>query len=215
MRRSLTLIELIFSMVIVAIAFTAFPKILQVSAKSSNLTLKEEAMYNAVALMGLVRTLAWDERNTQEDDILLVDSGDASYECRYALGSGEQIYRRGGFVGSRNCQHKLSASAIGSDADDNEIDDIDDLDKASKVATNVYGKRSYLIDVNVSYVQDFSGDPIDLRTPASSNSTNVKYIQVTLRVQNMQETLGKKLASFWYISSNIGQLRVNSMAWVH
>lgn len=215
MRRSLTLIELIFSMVIVAIAFTVFPKVLQVSAKSANFTIKEEAMYNAVALIGLLRALPWDEKNTQEDDILLVDNGNIAYECRYALGSGQDIYRQGGFVGSRNCQHKLSASTIGSDAGDSEVDDIDDLDNKSIPATNVYNTRSYAIDVNVSYVQDYSGDPVDLQSAVSNSSTNVKYILVSLRVNNRQEELGEKLASFWYISSNIGQLEINSMAWVH
>ena len=215
MRRALTLIELIFSMVIIAIAFTIFPKILQVSAKSGSITLKEEAMYNAIALIGLIRALPWDEKNTQVDDILVTDSGDVLYECRYALGGGDSIYRRGGFIGARNCQHKASASKIGGDSDDSDPDDIDDFNGMSKIATNIYGKRSYVMDVNISYVGDFKGEPIEFNTSPSTASTNVKFIKVSLYAQNLQKTLGKRLASFWYISSNIGQLRINSMAWVH
>jgi len=215
MRRSLSLIELIFSMIIIAIAFTVFPKVLQMSAKSANITLKEEAMYNAVALIGLIRSLPWDEKNTQKDDILLASGGKLQYICAYPLGTGDNIYRRGGFVSSRNCQHKEWASPIGLDSGDSEPDDIDDFDQKTIEAKNVNGKRSYLLDVNVSYVQDYSGDPVDFRTSKNNIPTNVKYIKVSLRVQNLQKSLGKKLASFWYIASNIGQLKINSMAWVH
>ncbi len=215
MRRSLTLIELIFSMVIIAIAFTIFPKILQVSAKSGAITLKEEAMYNAIALMGLIRSLPWDEKNTKEDDILLVDKGDAIYECRYALGGGDTIYRRGGFVGSRNCQHKESASSIGSDSDDSAPDDIDDFNGIRQVATNKYGKRSYILEANVSYIKDFKKEPVNFDVAPTSTTTNVKFITISLYAKHLQKALGKKIASFWYISSNIGQLRVNSMVWVH
>jgi len=70
-RDGFTLIELIFSMVIIAIAFTVFPKILQLATKVSVQNLKEEAMYNAVAYIGLIKSTAWDENNTISDNILI------------------------------------------------------------------------------------------------------------------------------------------------
>ena len=215
MRRGLTLIELVFSMVIIAIAFSVLPKVLQISAKSANTAIKEEAMYNAVALMGLISALPWDEQNSGYDDILLVDDSKELYECNKSLGSGEKIYRKGGFLGSRNCRNKIKASPIGMDSADIYPDDIDDFDKVSKIATNIYGKRSYAIDVNVSYIEDFVSDPVIFLTTIKPASTNVKYIKLVIKPLKKQKDLGKRLASFWYISSNIGQLQVNKMAWVH
>ena len=202
MRRGLTLIELIFSMVIIAFAFTIFPKILQISAKTSNTTLKEEAMYNAAALMGFVKNLPWDEQNTKEDDILLVDGGLSELECEYSFG-GEPIYRQGGFVGSRNCAHRLHASSIGGNGE-SEADDIDDLSGRVIKASNLYGNREYNLSIQVGYTQDFTATP-------ATTSTNTKYIKIT--ATPARKELSGAFSPFWYLSYNIGQIRVNRLSW--
>ena len=211
MTKSMTLIELIFSMVIIAIAFTVFPKILQVSAKTAKTTLKEEAMYNAVALIGLIKSLPWDEKNTEYDDILLVDNGDSDYECSYLQGG---IYRIGGFLGSRNCRNKEQASNIDDDGDD-PYDDIDDFDGYGVEATNEAGKRAYELNVSVRYIADIVKEGGAFSITASSQSTNTKYIDVNCSVKKLQNVLGEHIASFWYVSSNIGQLRINRVRWRH
>ena len=214
MRRSMTLIELIFSMVIIAIAFTVFPKIIWISAKTSKTMLKEEAMYSGVALIGLIKSLPWDEKNTLFDDILLVDSGSSQYECSYSLGSGGDIYRKGGFLGSRNCRNKIKASGIGDDGE-SIYDDIDDFDGYDINATDESGKRRYTLHVDVDYIEDMDKDGGSFTKNDSTLTTNTKYIELNITAQTLQSELGSHIASFWYVSSNIGQLMVNRLQWTH
>ena len=63
MRRALTLIELLLTMVIVGLVMMVIPKIIFVTNKSFEAIVKEEALYNALALAGVVVSLPWDEAN--------------------------------------------------------------------------------------------------------------------------------------------------------
>lgn len=204
MRRGMTLIELVFSMVIIALAFTVLPKILQVAGKSAKTTLKEEAMYNAVALMGLVRSLAWDERNTKTDQILTVTAGDLKYRC-----PDWEIYRKGGFVGSRNCKDQFSASNIGDDGD-SEPDDIDDLDGNNTPLTNFNSSREYNASVEVRYVQDYD---TQFSSSSVSGTTNVKRVTIEVVPSAKREILSERFAKIDYFASNIGQLRIFRVPW--
>ncbi len=203
----MTLIELIFSMVIIALAFTVLPKILEVAGKSAKTTLKEEAMYNAVALMGLVRSLAWDENNTKTDQILTVSAGDGNYSCPYD----GRFYRKGGFVGSRNCKDKVGASSIGGDDGESEPDDIDDLDGEKIPLANFHNTREYNASVEVFYVQDYD---TQFSSSPPSGTTNVKMVTIQVEVPNTkQEVLGSSFAKLSYFASNIGQLRIFRVPW--
>ena len=199
MRNAFTLIELVFSMVIIAIAFSVLPKVLHLATKSSITSLKEEAMYNAVAYAGLIRASAWDENNTLVDDILLVDNGDTSYECSTTTG-----YRQGGFVGSRNCFNAQDASALGSDGGD--LDDIDDFVTVS--AQNFNSSRKYDISVGIDYVDDafFS-------TTSSSGTTNSKRVSIVVNPKRKASELGDSLVKLSFTLYNLGQLRVNKRSW--
>jgi len=200
MRRSaFTLIELIFAMVIIAIAFSVLPKVLYLATKTSITTLKEEAMYNAVAYAGLIRASAWDENNTEVDDILLVESGASEYDCNTSTG-----YREGGFSGSRNCLDEKTASALGSDGGD--LDDIDDFGSIN--AQNSNNSRNYDINASVDYVEDtfFS-------TTQINNSTNSKRIAIIVYPKKKASELGSAMVKLNFTLYNIGQLRVNKRRW--
>ncbi|BCD60876.1 MULTISPECIES: type II secretion system protein [unclassified Nitratiruptor] len=216
MRKALTLLELIFSMVIIAIAFTVFPKILQVSSKTSVHALKEEALYQAVAMMGLVKTLPWDERNTLFDDYLFTDQGSSDYECSTSFG-GAPIYRKGGFVGSRNCKHHQNAtSALGMEANDHNIpDDVDDFVTLSPVTVqNFNASRQYELNISINYVDDLSLSDTNFTTGSSGGSTNTKYITISVSPLTKSSAFaGKTLAQVWYFSENIGQIRINRLPW--
>jgi hypothetical protein len=205
--------ELIFSMIIIAVAFIVFPKVIQMSAKSGTYTLKEEAMYNALALVGLMKNLPWDEKNSDYDDILLTN-GDAAYECAYAFADSASIYRKGSFVGSRNCRHKLNASAtLGlEEASVDEADDLDDFAAYSVVAENRTGTRRYRLEASVRYIRDLAPSEQLFSTAASADMTNLKYVEVNATPLTKAKDL-EGLAKFWYISSNIGQLRIFSAPW--
>ena len=207
MRGALTLIELIFSMVIIATAFTVFPKVLQISAKSAKTTLKEEALYNAVALAGLIKNLPWDEKNTLLDDILIARGGHVEYNCSKRWGG---YYRKGGFVGSRNCMHQEEASVIGDDGD-TVPDDIDDF--AGKSIRAASAKREYLLDVNVSYVEDIEPGDTGQFSLAPGSLTNTKYISIIVKPQKKSADLSSAFGKIDYHAHNIGQISVNKLAW--
>lgn len=216
MRRSMTLIELIFSMVIIAIAFTIFPKVLQISAKTSKNTLKEEALFGGMAWMGLIKNLPWDERNTLFDDYLITN-GDTDYECATSFW-GAPIYRKGGFVGSRNCKHHQHASSsLGGEANDNSVpDDVDDFDGISKTMHNDNGSRSYEMNATVSYKTDLALTDTTFSTTNATSTSNTKYIDIYVYSQARQGAFAsKELAHIWYISANIGQIAINRAPWVH
>ncbi len=206
MRRGFTLLELIFSMVIIALAFTVLPKILQVSAKSSVKMLKEEAMSDAVALIGLIKALPWDENNTQSDDILhTLTAASNDYRCDPTT-----HYRKGGFVGSRGCFEDRNASAIGIDGAESEPDDIDDFDGFTKTISNAAGTRRYMLGVRVCYVADTT-NPFS-RT-CIAQSSDIKYVDVNITPLSKQQLLGATVARFYYFASNIGQQHINRRPW--
>jgi prepilin-type N-terminal cleavage/methylation domain-containing protein len=207
MKKAFTLIELIFSMVIIAIAFSVLPKILQLSIKSATTSLKEEAMYNAVAYVGLIKSTAWDEKNTEVDDILLVSDGDTSYKCNELTG-----YRIGGMKGSRNCFHTEYASIpLGSESNDR--DDMDDF--VTLTADNNNSSRDYNLSVNESYIQDIALSATQYsNTPLGDNkSSNTKLIIVTVQTNKKSKTLGNAFVKIPFIAQNIGQIKINRRDW--
>ncbi|WP_300364872.1 type II secretion system protein [Hydrogenimonas sp.] len=212
MRRGVTLIELIITMVIVGLVFMVVPKIVFVTNKSFETIVKEDALYNAMALMGIVIHLPWDEENTKMDQILSVSSGHSSYTCDTTTG----FYRIGGFKGSRNCIDNSVVPMNASSAPGREdafFNDIDDYD-GYRVETATPAGAKYRLDVGVRYLADPApGNSVDLSvlSPASG-STNVKEINVTV-----SNAPGRKKAPFstsiFYHSVNIGQVYVNKRAW--
>lgn len=210
MRKSFTLIELIFSMVIIAIAFTVLPKILQLSAKVSAQSLKEEALYSGVILMGYLKATAWDEQNTKYDDILIVQNGDNDYNC-----SGSNHIRKGGFVGSRNCENSRSASGLGVDSDDNGIyDDVDDF--SSVIASNYNNSREYNLSVSVKYVEDISLSEEEFNVTQASETTNTKYIIIDINNtsnKDINKTGSENIAQLKFWTFNIGQIHINRIPW--
>jgi hypothetical protein len=204
-------------MVIVALVFTVFPKLIQVSSKITTNTLKEEAMYSSIALISLIKSLPWDDKNVDLNDILIVKDGDSNYDCNYSFANSNTIYRKGSFVGSRNCINKTESSAIGlEETSIDEADDIDDFNGTGVTMENYNASREYNATVSVYYMEDF---PIDGERNGSivkkdNYRSNVKYIEVKIETNSKRaKVLGDNFAKFWYISSNIGLLRVYSEPW--
>jgi len=204
MKKAFTLIELIFSMVIIAIAFSVLPKILQLSIKSATTSLKEEALYNAVAYVGLIKSTAWDENNTKVDDVLLVSNGNSVYDCNTTTG-----YRKGGMKGSRNCFHKNYASALGSDG--NSLDDMDDFITLN--AKNYNGSRDYNLSISESYIDDINLSATQYTIVQNTASTNTKFITVTVEANKKGKVLGNTFVKIPFIAQNIGQIKINRRVW--
>jgi hypothetical protein len=212
MRPALTLIELIFTMVIVALVFMVVPKIVFVTNKSFETTMKEDALYNAMALTGMIVQLPWDSNNTLHDQILTTEAGDESFKCDDTTG----FYRIGGFKGGRNCidnsLEPMAASATpGREGD--AYDDLDDYDGYHLVTTTPHGAK-YRIDVKAAYRSDPPpGAQVDLATLSpSSRSTNIKEVNVTVR-NDTANTKSPFISSIYYESANIGLTAIRRRAW--
>lgn len=205
MRKAISIIELIFTIVIIALVFTVIPKVIFALKKSDSFAIRQDAIMNTISLVQMISKLPWDEKNVDSSDILHVDDGNLKYKCTT---SG---YRVGGFIGSRNCENNLTASTSGN-FDDGEskenFDDVDDYDTAS-ITTKLYE-----INITVSYCSDFTQTSyIDLSSCSlPTGSTNRKKISV---VTDYNGTRGEKkeLMSFDYTSVNIGQFFLHKRVW--
>lgn len=218
MRKGLTLIELILSMVIIGIVFTVIPRLIMSMNQGAQTTLKEEAMYNAMAQMGMILNLPWDNNNTQNPQILSVTAGDPAYDCNTTSG-----YRIGGFIGGRNCIApagiSYNAGAIGKeDGESNDIDDFQNTDiNATKNCSNgVKGLFSILTIVQYSNDPSPTGT-IRLDNGVSINQTNNKFIDVHVRYgtdhQLFDPSKSNCVTLLRYNSFNIGNIQINSRNW--
>ncbi|MEA3522036.1 MAG: type II secretion system protein [Campylobacterota bacterium] len=140
MRRGLTLIEMIFSMVIIAIVFTVVPKIIFASNKSTQLSIKEDALFNALTLIRSIARLPWDQ-NTIDNEGAILNAGGLTCKA--------DGYRVGGFKGSRNCLNNVSAGVTMTQEG---YDDIDDYHGDSIVTSG--GRIAYTLDTVVTHEDD-------------------------------------------------------------
>ena len=215
MRRALTLIELILSMVIIAIVFTVIPRLIHAMNQTSKTAQQEEAMYNAVALMGAIINLPWDNNNSINDQILQVNSGNIAYDCNTTSG-----YRIGGFVGGRNCIEPAgadyNASTLGLEGSD--INDIDDYVSSFNVDNNcsrAQAKFLYTLTPTITYVNDPSATgniDLNLTTQGANLRSNTKHIQVGVGYHSNNK-FGGCITALQYDAFNIGQIHINSRSW--
>ena len=187
MRRGLTLIELIFSMVIIAIVFTVVPKIVFASNKSLQLSVKEDALFSAVTLIGYIAKLPWDE-HTMATDGGILDAGGVTCNTNG--------YRIGGFVGSRNCL-------------DNDGSSIWDVSAVMKKEGDDYNDTD---DYNGD-MQETNGGRFDYNLSTSVTQTgDIKNIVVV--VSATDKRLGDNFqARFFYDSVNLGHIQINKRTW--
>lgn len=215
MRRALTLIELIFAMVIIAIVFTVIPRLIHAMNQTSKTAQQEEAMYNALALMGAIINLPWDNNNTQHDQILQVTAGNSAYDCNTTSG-----YRIGGFIGGRNCIEPpgidYNASVLGlEDTDINDIDDYIFSLNADNNCSRSAGKMLYTLTPVVSYVTDPLPSTAFQLTDTNASigtKTNTKYVVVKVGYHT-DNKLGGCISALQYHAFNIGQIHINSRNW--
>ncbi len=217
-KKGFTLIELIFSMVIIALVFTVIPKIIYAFNKSDTFSIREDALFNGVSLTNMISRLPWDENNTEYNDILLTKSTNTKFACNSKTG-----YRIGGFFGSRNCENNLSASLISNDGESNPafFNDFDDFNGTNTSAI-MDGEKLYTLESRVFYVKDDNifnyidsngSVVINLsKLQPSTHSTNLKELNLTVYYSGKRGNI-RKISNFSYISANIGQIYINKRSW--
>ena len=183
--KGLTLIELVFSMMIVAVVFTVVPKIIFASNKSMQLSKKEDALYNAYSLMGSILRLPWDENTIASGGKILLDCNNDGY-------------RVGGFIGSRNCiDSTYTSSTIGHDTSDNsDFNDIDDYD-SQIIKVNQSDKNIYDVEVSVNYANDNKLKEINTTVTSGDDNTKMDGFQ----------------SSFTYFSVDLGHIQIKRREW--
>jgi prepilin-type N-terminal cleavage/methylation domain-containing protein len=206
MRKGLTLIELIFTIVIIAIVFTVIPKIVFALNKADSFIIRQDAMFNGFSMIKMISNLPWDENNTNSADILHVTKSDCN--------SSTDFYRVGGFVGSRTCEDNFSASSIALEGDYDDIDDFNNYDEN----TTSKGNLRYGLHVEVKYINDeiaytSSNAKLDLNKSEVSPTTNLKYVDINVTYKGSRGNQGKQLTQFNYTSANIGQMILHKRVW--
>ena len=207
MKKAFTLIELLFAMIIVALIFTTVPKIIYISNKSLENVFKEDGIFNMMSKVRDVTINAWDENNTNNDDILFTNRNN-TLECNSSTD-----LRIGGFYSSRSCPNNLYASII--KLDENNIDEADDIDDFNNTEENT-STQKYTVFTIVKYLDDnfsynYNNQSLNFTFPSTSNDsyTNIKSVKVILQ----DNTLDKNISSFEYYGANIGYITINSRQW--
>jgi prepilin-type N-terminal cleavage/methylation domain-containing protein len=221
MRRGLTLIELIFSMAIIGIVFTVIPKLIMSMNQNAETTIKEEAMFNAMTLMGTIINLPWDENNTVNNQILNVTDGNSAYECNTTSAYGGALgYRIGGFIGGRDCRalngtYDFNATLrpnFKNDTAYNDIDDYNDNNTSAEINCTATGTPIGLFNIvtAVTYVPDpipTGNITLSTTTLPDNNRTNTKYVKVQVGYGNGSHNSGC-ITAFEYHSFNLGNIHI-------
>jgi len=209
MRKGFGLIELVFTMVIIAFAFSAIPVMIKVSNKAVALSKKEDAIFNMMAKAIDISSKEYDEKNVDYDGILIVNDPPLHVlDC-----NASSWYRIGGFVGGRNCRDKIFESSTFSDPGEPPYDDVDDYDGLEENTTQS-GHTVYTLKVSVGYTDewhkgDYSSKKLEYNFTSTSNTnlTNVKRISLEIYRDS------KRISSVKYYSANIGHIKVQSELW--
>jgi len=208
MRKALSLIELIFTIVIIAIVFTVIPKVVLSLNKADSFAVRQDALFNGISMVSMLSKLPWDENNTISSDVLQVSS--TNFECNATLGR-----RVGAFISSRNCEQNLSATSLGSDgeSDYNLYNDIDDFVSENNITADPYRLTSRVVYLSDNFTKTGTKITFDLSSNSESNSsTNLKKLDITVYYAGKRGQ-ERQLTQFNYVSSNIGQMTLNKRSW--
>ena len=175
MKKGFTLIELIFTIVILAITTMAIPRIVAQTTELNALAIKEELVYNAKAFMSRVSKAQWDSAYAADascggdascmDRILTVtpgvdDSGNSTKEVR--PGILPEASRRG--ISSQAPATKKQFGRNGISFGGGRYNDIDDFDRFTTDITvgNLVGSSSrgdFILNTRINVDVDYVAEP--------------------------------------------------------
>jgi len=220
-RSGFSLVELVLSIVVIAIALMTVPLMLGQSAQSNQFSLVQESIMAARTKVGNIISFRWDNNSSEANSSVTravdVRGGDSDLNRTGA----SSLRRKGHTV--RDMRRRMTDSPVFATIGHDDFDDIDDFDgNVSVIAltgSGVEGKFDYLdkdlnLTTQVMYISDdanYSATTINFDFNASTghkndaNSTNIKMIELTVRSSN------KKDLPFVFrtFSSNIGQSKLD------
>ena len=208
MKKGFTLIELIFTIVILAITTMAIPRIVAQTTELNALAIKEELVYNAKAFMSRISKAQWDSAYAADascggdascmDRILTVtpgvdDSGNSTKEVR--PGILPEASRRG--ISSQAPATKKQFGRNGISFGGGRYNDIDDFDQFTTDITvgNLVGSSSrgdFILNTRINVDVDYVAEPFSAAEYASGTDisgvlsdqpsngavTNIKMVRV-------------------------------------
>jgi len=223
-RSGFSLVELVFSIVIIAIALMTAPLMLNQSAKSNQYALMQESILAARTKMGNILSFKWDENTFDKNGtvfrVIDVTDGDSELDRNTTA---DKERRRGHVYESKRRRMVSTAvnATIVQEGGVDEFDDIDDFDNKTAViavtsATGKEGDFDYLDkDLNLTTTVTFLSDAANYsdqnitfdfnvnNTTADVNSTNIKMVEL-----NATSTNNDLPFVFRIFSSNIGQAKL-------
>ncbi len=211
MKKSFSMVELIFAIIVIALAIGGLPAVLNQAKNSSEMSINQEAIWIASGFIFDIMDYQWDENNYDGSVRKVIDvvNGDSDLDrvgtSKIRVGHIKEDGRRSFFPSA------VSATALlGIDSSDGEliddfsftnIDDIDDfiyngketLNYRTSFTVGLKGyKREYTADIRVFYINDNAdggnGEYRDsqnitftLTKTEQTQSSNIKFIEVTIK----------------------------------
>lgn len=232
-RKAIAMIELIFAIVIMGIVLMSAPMLISTAYKSGYVALQQESIAAASSEIGMILTHHWDERDTDENlsAPILITGGDDDLNESISLVDGNLTGVRGGTsifskrnfltsVGGRLTATSPGTSNFTAEGDFDDIDDFTTLSSGLHDEESTTTSEGDIIDKNielnttVAYINDtptagtYAGDGNSITLPFSTtavttNTTNIKMVEVILTTTNTEIELQKKIILKAF-SCNIG-----------
>jgi len=205
-KKAFSLIELIFAIVVLSVAFLAIPQLFQASSSNVEEVIKEEAAFQGIRTAGAILTYYWDESTSPDQNnsfILDTRAGDSelnrtSSTSIYRIGN-QQLAKKRRFYTSIT----YASDSMGLEANDNNVyDDIDDFNGKQETVTS--SLVDMILQPRIFYISDsanYSSNRITATIPTSAltNSTNIKMIEL-----NVSDTNGNLILVYRTFACNIG-----------
>ncbi len=226
LRPALAMIELIFTIVIMAIVLMSAPQLIRSATKSGYVAIMQESINETAAQVNMVMGYYWDEADVNENflpPVLHVSAGNADLDANGTTGlrKGVPLLSLRSFIRSDAQELNASIAAdLGNDGGDR--DDIDDLIGDTNMTLIAASSADYIendtikINTNVSYLSDnptggtYAPDgnhkiyfSPDFSSAAPAGTTNIKRIIVTLSSTSGMDELEKSITLNAF-SCNIG-----------
>ncbi|WP_041962550.1 type II secretion system protein [Sulfurospirillum cavolei] len=207
MRSAMSLIELVFTIVIMGIAVMSLPLILTQVQRNDAFAMQQEAILAAKAKIGDILMYEWDERSFNS-------TAQRSYVLDTTNGGDAELRRVGitnmrlGHISAENRRKffdvNTTASAIGADAGDlDDVDDFNGLPPTTLVVTagEDAGTLDYIFDLNLTTSINYAEDNATYSSNGTLNDftfnpnnapatpTNIKVISVTVSGGDQNITL--------------------------
>jgi type II secretory pathway pseudopilin PulG len=222
-RFAFTLLELVFTILILGFILSALPTIMITDQKTRDSSIIQEAIYASTAKMSQLLSYKWDEASNEDNNTISnakVLDINASGLGDSELDRNNSKFRVGHFnqTGGRRSFHNNPTSSPGLGSNASDLDDIDDSDINGQnlltPSTTAGGyKDTYTLDIATTYVNDdanysstiINGFEFETNVANVANPTNIKRINITIKDSN-----GETLFNMRTYSSNIGESPVFS-----